>query len=49
MARPASTARMSYDEYLVAESASETRHEFLNGEVWAMAGGTRSTAPWRRQ
>ena len=40
MARPASTAHMSYAEYLAAESASETRHEFLNGEVWAMAGGT---------
>ena len=40
MARPASTAHMSYAEYLAAESAYETRHEFLNGEVWAMAGGT---------
>ena len=40
MARPASTAGISYAEYLTAESASETRHEFLNGEVWAMAGGT---------
>ena len=40
MARAASTARMTYAEYLAAESASETRHEFLDGEVWAMAGGT---------
>ena len=32
---------MTYAEYLAAESISETRHEFLNGEVWAMAGGTR--------
>lgn len=31
---------MSYAEYLAAESTSEVRHEFLNGEVWAMAGGT---------
>ena len=40
MARPATTVRMSYAEYLAAESVAETRHEFLNGEVWAMAGGT---------
>ena len=31
---------MTHAEYLAAEAASEVRHEFLNGEVWAMAGGT---------
>jgi Uma2 family endonuclease len=31
---------MTYAEYLTAEAASEIRHEFLNGDVWAMAGGT---------
>jgi Uma2 family endonuclease len=31
---------MTYAEYLEAEAASEVRHEFLNGEVWAMAGGS---------
>ncbi len=31
---------MSYAEYLAAEVVSEVRHEFLNGEVWAMARGT---------
>lgn len=31
---------MSYAEYLAAESVSEIRHEYLNGEVWEMAGGT---------
>ncbi len=31
---------MTYAEYLAAEATSEVRHEFLNGEVWAMAGGT---------
>jgi Uma2 family endonuclease len=31
---------MSYAEYLAAEAVSDVRHEFLNGEVWAMAGGT---------
>jgi len=31
---------MTYAEYLTAEAASEVRHEFLNGEGWAMAGET---------
>jgi Uma2 family endonuclease len=31
---------MTYAEYLAAEAVSEIRHEFLNGEVWEMAGGT---------
>jgi len=31
---------MTYAEYLAAEAASDIRHEYLNGEVWAMAGGT---------
>ena len=32
--------RMTYAEYLVAEEASETKHEYLRGEVFAMAGTT---------
>lgn len=31
---------MTYAEYLAAEAVAEVRHEFLNGEVWAMVGGT---------
>jgi Uma2 family endonuclease len=31
---------MSYAEYLAAEQRSEVRHEYLHGEVSAMAGGT---------
>jgi len=31
---------MTYVEYLAAETRSEVRHEFLNGDVWEMAGGT---------
>jgi Uma2 family endonuclease len=31
---------MTYAEYLAAEATSEVRHEYLNGEVWEMAGGT---------
>jgi hypothetical protein len=32
--------RMSYADYLAAERGSAQKHEFLRGEVWAMAGGT---------
>lgn len=32
---------MSPEEYLSFERASEVRHEYVNGEVFAMAGGTR--------
>lgn len=31
---------MTYAEYLAAEAVSDVRHEYLNGEVWVMAGGT---------
>lgn len=31
---------MSYADYLAFEAASETKHEYINGEVFAMAGGT---------
>lgn len=31
---------VTYAEYLAREAASEVRHEFLRGDVWAMAGGT---------
>ena len=40
MSHPAKVARMTYPEYLAAEAASASRHEFLDGAVWAMAGGT---------
>lgn len=40
MLRPQPTARMTHAEYLVAEEKSDLRHEFLRGEVFAMAGGT---------
>ncbi len=32
--------KLSYGEYVARENASEMRHEFLDGEVFAMAGGT---------
>ena len=33
--------RMTYAEYLEFEKTSEVKHEYVNGEVHAMAGGTR--------
>jgi len=36
----AAFSRMTFAEYLRAEAASEIKHEFLDGEVYAMAGGT---------
>lgn len=32
--------RFTFDEYIVLEETSGTKHEFLDGEVWAMAGGS---------
>jgi Uma2 family endonuclease len=32
--------RYSYEEYLSHEEASNVKHEFLAGEIYAMAGGT---------
>ena len=31
---------MTYTEYLAHEEATGMKHEFINGEVWAMTGGT---------
>jgi Uma2 family endonuclease len=33
-------ARMTYAEYLAFEESSSTKHEFINGEVFGLAGGT---------
>jgi Uma2 family endonuclease len=33
-------ARMSFKEYVAFDARSELRHEFFDGEVFAMAGGT---------
>lgn len=38
MTQPAQ--RMRYDEYLAHEREAATKHEFLRGDVFAMAGGT---------
>ena len=33
-------SRMSYEEYLAFSAAAEVKHEYINGEAYAMAGGT---------
>jgi len=40
MATPATLHRYSFADYLAFEEASTTKHEFLNGEIYGMAGGT---------
>lgn len=40
MSEPARKSLFTYDEYLAQERTSETKHEFLAGEIFAMAGGT---------
>ncbi|HET7503634.1 MAG TPA: Uma2 family endonuclease [Kofleriaceae bacterium] len=37
---PAAIGHMTYADYLALEASSDTRHEYLDGEVFAMAGGT---------
>lgn len=36
----AGRAKLSYAEYVAREQASELRHEFIDGDIFAMAGGT---------
>ncbi len=40
MVQAALVRRMSLDEYIAFEEAAVERHEFLDGGVWAMSGGT---------
>jgi Uma2 family endonuclease len=40
MTEPAEKLTRTYAEYAAAEAMSATKHEWLNGEVFAMAGGT---------
>ena len=40
MSQPAGRRRATLKEYLAGEESSAERHEFLRGEVYAMAGGT---------
>jgi len=40
MAAPAALHRYRFSDYLALEGASNTKHEFLDGEIYGMAGGT---------
>jgi Uma2 family endonuclease len=40
MVQPFPLHRFSYTEYRMLEESSSTKHEFLGGEIYAMAGGT---------
>jgi len=39
MAEPAAHLRMTEEEYLAFERASDAKHEFVDGEIFAMSGG----------
>ncbi|WP_437284427.1 Uma2 family endonuclease [Sorangium sp. So ce406] len=41
MAQKAPEAKLSPEEYLAIERSSELKHEYADGEVFAMSGGTR--------
>jgi len=40
MNQPAHPLTRTFAEYLAQEARSETKHELINGEIFAMAGGT---------
>jgi Uma2 family endonuclease len=40
MASPAHRIHYPYAEYLALEASSNVKHEFLDGQIYAMAGGT---------
>jgi Uma2 family endonuclease len=40
MAAPIRLHRHSYQDYLAVEEVSTVKHEFLDGEIYAMAGGS---------
>jgi Uma2 family endonuclease len=40
MSHAAPIPRIAYADYLAAEERAEVKHEFVRGEVFAMAGGT---------
>lgn len=44
MAAPALRPRLTYAEYLVIDAKAAVKSEFIGGEVFAMAGGTRAHA-----
>jgi Uma2 family endonuclease len=43
---PAAHARYTLEEYVRLEEYSNVRHEFLDGQIYAMAGGTPEHGTW---
>ena len=37
--------RLSVEEYFVFDAESENKHEYIDGEIYAMTGGTESIVP----
>jgi Uma2 family endonuclease len=44
MAELAPKVPLTYADYLAAEARGDTKHQFVNGEIFAMAGGSRRHA-----
>jgi Uma2 family endonuclease len=40
MSAPAHNVHYTWDEYLALEASSDVKHEYLEGQIYAMAGGT---------
>ena len=46
MGVPARLHHYSFQDYLMVEERNPVRHEFLDGDIYAMAGGRCCTLPW---
>ncbi len=46
---PAPRHHYSFAQYLEVEEISEVRHEYYEGEIYAMAGGTPNMPPLQRR
>jgi hypothetical protein len=41
-------SRFTFSEYIALEAVSQTKHEFVDGAVFAMAGGMPQAVPLER-
>ncbi|MBB1126445.1 hypothetical protein [Thiospirillum jenense] len=37
---------LSIDDYLISEDGADCRHEYINGELYAMTGATEKMSSW---
>lgn len=42
MTYPATQPKLSVDDYLASEDGGDCRHEFINGQIYAMTGASRA-------